>query len=133
MEDNNSFIDVFGLAKSYVRKNQVLTYNNFKKKSKVGDKLAGHELLQNSILKKKGLTKKRLDTDASKNNPVIALDDETHKIVNKAQIDQKTSEMNVVDNIETNAKILSDNGVPQTKVNAIKKQAIKHAKNLKIY
>ncbi|CAM4076983.1 RHS repeat-associated core domain-containing protein [Flavobacterium branchiophilum] len=133
VEDSNSVIDVFGLAKSYVRKNQVLTYNNFKKKSKVGDKLAGHELLQNSILKKKGLTKKRLDTDASKNNPVIALDDETHKIVNKAQIDQKTSEMNVVDNIETNAKILSDNGVPQTKVNAIKKQAIKHAKNLKIY
>ena len=134
VQDSNSYIDPFGLSsKTYVKKNEVLTYDNFRKKSKVGDNLEGHEVLQNSILKQKGLTKKRLDTDASKNNPVIALDKDTHKKVNKAQIEQGTKDMSVKESIEANSKILSDNGVPDTSVNQIKNDAISHAQNLNIY
>ncbi len=133
VHDTNGWIDIFGLSKTYVQENEVLPFNDFRKKSKVGDNLEGHEVLQNAILKQKGLTNKRLDTDASKKNPVIALNKDVHTKINKSQIEKGTKDMSVKESINVNSKILIDNGVPKASVDKIKADSIQHAKDLKIY
>ena len=57
-----------------IKENEVTTYQDFFDRSVVGDGLEGHEVLQNSWLKKHGvISGPRLAEEASKNNPVIAL------------------------------------------------------------
>ena len=130
------WIDELGLQKKRgtttcpIKKNEVTTYKDFRDRSVVGDKLEGHEVLQNAILKDRGLAGKRLDSDASKSNPVIALEKDTHTNVNREQIQQGTSNMPPRQSININCQILLNQGVPKGAVEKIKNMAIKHAKNL---
>ena len=51
----------------------------------VGDNLEGHEVRQHANLKANDLAANRLSTEASRNNPVIALMHEQQQIINIAQ------------------------------------------------
>lgn len=128
----NSQIDIYGLLKKGeqpIQPYEVTTYNEFRRKSVKGDGLEGHELLQNIVLEKEGLASTRFSTDASKNNPVIALPESIHTEVSAKQIALDTKNMSPMDNIKTNAQILRDAGVPLDIVNNLENKAIAHAKN----
>lgn len=81
------------------------------------------------MLEKEGLASTRFSTDASKNNPVIALPESIHTEVSAKQIALDTKNMSPMDNIKTNAQILRDAGVPLDIVNNLENKAIAHAKN----
>ena len=128
----NSQIDIYGLLKKGeqpIQPYEVTTYNEFRRKSVKGDGLEGHELLQNIVLEKEGLASTRFSTDASKNNPVIALPESIHTEVSAKQIALDTKNMSPMDNIKTNAQILRDAGVPLDIVDNLENKAIAHAKN----
>lgn len=128
----NFQIDIYGLLKKGekpIQTYEVTTYNEFRRKSVKGDGLEGHELLQNVILEKEGLTSTRFSTDASKNNPIIALPESIHAEVSAKQIALDTKNMSPMDNIKANAKILKDVGVPPDIVDDLESKAIRHAKD----
>ncbi len=54
-----------------IKPNEVTTYDDFRKRSVVGDELEGHEVLQHANLKNRGLATTRLSTDASKNKALL--------------------------------------------------------------
>lgn len=130
----NGVIDILGLLKKNeipVQKNEVTTYREFKRKSVPGDDLEGHEILQHAVLVNEGLVDgARLSGSASKDNPVIALDAETHSLVNAKQLEAGTQTMNPIDNIEANAKILKDVGIDDVVVADLEKKAKKHYDSL---
>ncbi|MCR5291724.1 MAG: hypothetical protein K6E28_02405 [Eubacterium sp.] len=64
---------------------EVTTYDDFRTRSCVGDGLEGHEMWQHSNMKNKGYATTRLSTEASRNNPVIALPHKVHVDVNRQQ------------------------------------------------
>ena len=68
-----------------IQKGDITTYEDFVMRSVVGDKLEGHELWQHANLRANGLADERLSTEASRQNPVIALDQATQQQVNAAQ------------------------------------------------
>ena len=123
----NKFDDV---PKRLIRKYEVTTYEDFVNRSVVGDNLEGHEIWQHANLKSKGLATERLSTDASKNNPVIALERSQHNVVKKAQHSFDAASQTPRENIEVNARILYEIGIPQKIVNRIVKKAVRHAQNL---
>lgn len=128
----NNRIDIYGLLKrgeKPIQANEVTTYNEFRRKSVKGDGLEGHELLQNIVLEKEGLASTRFSTDASKNNPVIALPESIHAEVSAKQIALDTKNMSPMDNIKTNAQILRDVGVSSEIVDDLESKAIVHAKS----
>ncbi|MDC6133994.1 RHS domain-containing protein, partial [Burkholderia gladioli] len=125
-----SWVDQLGLAGTPIQENEVTTYSDFVKRSAVGDRLEGHEVLQHAWLKNQGLASNRLSTDASKNNPVIALNCDCHKAVNKAQRALDVTKQTAQQNIEANADILRANGIPDATVDNIRQAALNHAKTL---
>jgi uncharacterized protein RhaS with RHS repeats len=130
----NGWIDVFGLLKkgeTPIQENEVTTYNEFRRKSESGDNLEGHEVLQHAVLQKEGLMDgERLSGDASKNNPVIALNHDVHQQVNAAQLAQGTQNMPPIESIETNAQILRDAGIDDEIVDDIEAKAKEHYESL---
>ena len=116
-----------------IKENEVTTYQDFFYRSVVGDGLEGHEVLQNSWLKKHGvISGPRLAEEASKNNPVIALPHDVHVSVNQAQRGLDVTSQTALENINSNIKILKEQGIPQGTLDTIKEQAIKHVKDLGI-
>ena len=114
-----------------IQQNEVTTYQDFNDRSVVGDNLEGHELWQHANLKANDLATNRLSTDASKNNPVIALDRDTHVQVNQAQRSIDAANQTPMENIEANTQILRDNpNVPNDQVDVLHDQAVQHANNL---
>lgn len=114
-----------------IKSGEVTTYQDFAKRSLPGDKLAGHELWQHANLKAKGLATERLSTAASKNNPVIALDQAAHAKVNAAQRALNAAEMTPLENIKANAAILRKlNAAPEKTIKQLEEAAIRHAKSL---
>lgn len=115
-----------GRVKLPIQKHDITTYQDFVDRSVVGDNLEGHELWQHSNLKANNLATNRLSTPASKRNPVIALDKDTHKIINSAQKNLDAVNQAPIENVKSNAKILLDSGIPLTKVGKILVMALKH-------
>jgi hypothetical protein len=110
--------------------NEVTTFQEFRRRSIIGDKLEGHELLQHSVLKQEGLATERLSTEASKKHPIIALSRRTHRTVNKLQTAAGTARMPAAQGIKENANIIRTVGVPTARVDEAERQALEHAKSL---
>ncbi|NOQ26245.1 MAG: toxin [Bacteroidales bacterium] len=120
------------VVKGSIKLNEVTTFDDFTKRSVVGDNLEGHEVLQHANLNERGLTITRLSTEASKSNPVIALEKATHQEVNAAQKVLKPRIQSGIENIKSNTEILRRNpNIPNSAVKKIKKAAIKHNKKLR--
>ena len=116
-----------------IKENEVTTYQDFFDRSVVGDELEGHEVLQNSWLKKHGvISGPRLAEEASKKNPVIALPHDVHVNVNQAQRSLDVTSQTALENINSNIKILKEQGIPQGTLDTLKEQAIKHIQDLGI-
>ena len=95
--------------KKPLQKGEITTYEDFKKRSEKGDNLEGHELWQHANLKSHDLATERLSTDASKKNPVMVLDKQTHAQVNAAQravdASSQTPKQNIGDNVDILRKL----------------------------
>ena len=102
----------------------------------MGDGLSGHELLQNAWLKVKGHTSKRGTGPASRDNPAIALKDDQHKRVDKAQSElglhdaAELDKLEAEDVIELNYDILYEDGIPVEQLDSLLEQSLDHAENL---
>ncbi|WP_297429542.1 RHS repeat-associated core domain-containing protein [Clostridium sp.] len=102
-----------------IQKFEVTNYEDFRNRSVKGDNLEGHELLQHAYLRDEylapnDLPKNRLSSDASKNNPVIALDKDLHKQVNQLQKENvPTSGVSGRVHIEGNIRVLEQLNVPE--------------------
>ncbi len=88
--DSSGYARTCKRSNNYVKKNEVTDYYDFRERSKKGDKLEGHELLQHAFLRDNylipnNLSIVRLGSKASCKNPVIALPSKIHKKVNKLQ------------------------------------------------
>lgn len=79
---------------------------------------------------KKQLKKPRLAEDVSKKNPVIALNKEIHKKVNKTQRNLDIANQTEIENIEANIKTLEDTGIAKISIDEIAKLAKEQAKNI---
>ena len=134
VSNTNRWVDRFGLIKTGetpIQKNEVTTFGEFRRKSVPGDNLEGHELLQHSVLQNEGLVDgARLSSDASKNNPVIALDAETHAKVSAAQMEAGTQNMKPIESIEANARILREVGIDAATVSDIETKSKEHYASL---
>ena len=116
---------------SPIRPNEVTTLQDFKNRSVIGDNVEGHELLQHSNLNKRELATTRSSTDASKNNPVIALDRATHRDVTQAQRAINARAQSGGQNIEDNARILRDHpDIPNSAVDLLEELAKRHNDSL---
>lgn len=71
---------------------------------------------QQANIKAIGLGDTRLSTDISKNNPVIALDVQTHKAVDTEQRAWDPRGQTPVENIRSNARVLVDLDVAPVRV-----------------
>jgi len=96
-----------------VKPGEMTAFEDFDARSVKGDQLEGHEPLQHAILKREGKAQERLSTEASRKNPVVALEKSVHAEVNKAQRLAKTAEMPVPESIKANIDIL----IEKAKVN----------------
>ena len=104
----------------------------FKARSVIGDEIEGHELLQHALLKREGLaTSRRLGTEASKKNPVIALDEATHDKISAAQRSLDVAAQTARQNIEANVALLRQYGdVSRRTIQKLANKAIEHARTL---
>jgi hypothetical protein len=109
-----------------IRIYEITTYEDFVDRSTVGDELEGHEIWQHANLKAKGLAQQRFSTEASRKNPVIALEKSKHIMINSAQKSINASSQSARQNIEANIRILSNNGVPQKSIHELAKKAVEH-------
>lgn len=114
-----------------IRENEVTTFGDFKDRSVIGDRLEGHEVWQHANLNERGLATARHASDASKSNPVIALDRDAHLNVSRAQREIDARTQTPTENIESNVKILRDLKVaPVENIDKLHQMAIDHAKSL---
>jgi hypothetical protein len=115
-----------------IQENEVTTYRDFDKRSVPYDDIEGHEVLQHSNLNERGLVEKRLGNDASKDNPVIALDKDVHKQVTKEQRSIDARNQTREQNIRSNTSILRENpGIPNDAVDKVETAALKHNERLR--
>jgi len=130
------WIDPLGLSckaskSGPIKANEVTTFQDFRNRSKIGDNLEGHEALQHANLNERGLATTRLSTDASKNNPVIALEKSVHKEVNKVQRNLSPRTQTGTQNISDNIQILRDNpNIPNDVIDQLERMAIEHNSGL---
>ena len=114
-----------------IRENEVTSFGNFKDRSVIGDRLEGHEVWQHANLNQQGLATARHASDASKNNPVIALDRDMHIEVNRAQRALDARAQTPRENIDANVQILRNlNAAPEENINTLHRMAIDHADKL---
>jgi RHS repeat-associated protein len=137
MLSNPEIVEKLGFAAGFigstrgVKPGDVMSYRDFAKRSVVGDKIEGHEVWQFSNMRANGVASKRLGTDASKNNPVVALSKETHQQVTVAQRSIDASNQTPVQNIQANANVLRQTkAVSESVISRIEKWALEHAKKL---
>ena len=101
-----------------------------------GDKLAGHELLQNFWLKVKYNVERGIGT-LSRDNPSVAVSKEVHAAIGEEQRalglfdEAKVANMTAEQNINLNALAMRRaGGVPEYVINQLKEQALEHANTL---
>jgi YD repeat-containing protein len=126
-----AFSRVESAAAGPVRSGEITTFKDFVDRSVVGDMLEGHELWQHANLRANGLVTSRLATAASRDNPVIALEQSLHKEVNVAQRALNPAMQTPVENIRANAEILRVQGsLPEALISEAERRAIAHARAL---
>lgn len=109
---------------------EVAPYADFTKRSVVGDNLEGHEMWQHANLNEHGYATSRMSTEASKNNPVMALPHDVHVQVNRAQSALDARAQEPLDNIKANADLLYNNpNIPNDKVTEQYNATIEHYNN----
>lgn len=119
-------LSVKGGSKS-IKPYEVTTDDDFRTRSVVGDGLEGHEMWQHSNMKNKGYATTRLSTEASRNNPVIALPHEVHVDVNRQQYLFDGKNQTPFENIINNANIMyNNNDIPNEQVTKQLIDALKH-------
>jgi RHS repeat-associated protein len=125
-------IDILGQgSEDAVQVNEITTYASFKDRSIIGDNLQGHELWMFANQKAHGAATARLGNAASRNNPVIALDNATHAQISAAQAALDPASMTPLENIDACAAIMRRlNSASPEKIDALQKLAIQHAKSL---
>ena len=103
---------------------------------RTGDKLAGHEVLQNLWLELKYKIQRGVG-DISRDNPAVALSKEVHEAVTNEQralglLDEaKVAKMTAEENINLNAIAMKKTGlIPPDVINQVTEQALNHARNL---
>jgi hypothetical protein len=112
-----------------VQAGEVTTYKDFDSRSPKGDDLFGHELWQHANIKAHGLATRRFSTGVSQDNPVIALDRDTHNKVTSAQRALDPARQTPIDNINSNAEILRRlNAAPPEVIELLRQKAIDHAR-----
>ena len=110
---------------------EVTTYEDFKNRSVVGDNIEGHEMWQHANLNENGYATTRLSTDASKNNPVMALPHEVHVDVNRAQSELNARTQAPMQNVMDNAQILYNHpAIPNDKVDEFLKKTQEHVNDV---
>ena len=115
-------------AKAPVKEGEITTLQDANKRGVKGDKLEAHEPWQHANQKAQGLTEKRLDTAASKDNPVVMLDQTTHKEVTAAQKSFDPKAQTPGENINANINILRDKtGLTQQQIEELERLAKEHA------
>jgi hypothetical protein len=111
----------------YVKPYEVTTYEDFRRRSKPGDGLEGHEMWQHANINENGYATTRLSTDASKKNPVMALPHEVHVDVNNAQRSINARLQTPTENINSNAQILYNHEkVPNSAVDKMLNDSLNH-------
>jgi RHS repeat-associated protein len=114
-----------------IQEGEITTYQDFMNRSVVGDNLEGHELWQNANLKAQGLAPARLSTLASRNNPIIALDQPIHAQLTIAQQAFDAASQAPIENINTNATLMRLlDAAPEDAVTQLQQLATEHAKRL---
>jgi hypothetical protein len=99
------------------------------------DRLAGHELLQNLWLEVKGFGL-RLKTDASRNNPAVALSQSEHAEVGRQQgrlglnLRSNLEGMSAEQNIEQNVLAMRRAGIPENVIQALRAESLRYAATL---
>jgi hypothetical protein len=117
------------------------TYESFNYKGskqfpgRTGDKLAGHEMLQNIWLERHGYGP-RLSSDASKHNPAVGLSQAEHAEVGRQQVKlgldgPGVAKMTAAQNIELNAQAMRRAGIREDVIQQLKAAALKYAAELK--
>jgi hypothetical protein len=100
-----------------------------------GDRLQGHEVLENLWLEVHGFGG-RGESATSRNNPAVALSESEHTEVGRQQrtlglFDRgKLAHMSAEQVIELNATAMRRAGIPHDVIETIKKQALDYAKTL---
>jgi hypothetical protein len=100
-----------------------------------GDKLAGHELLENLWLEVKGFGK-RLASAASRDNPAVGLTHAEHAEVGRQQralglFDRtQLANMGAQDVIDQNALAMRRAGIPNDVIETLRREAMRHAASL---
>lgn len=135
VEDPTRLTDPLGLDP--LSQGDLDRYGNFNTTDRVGDGLAGHEVLQNAWLQAHGHNPAGHGVgSASRGNPSIALDGPTHGAVGRAQrragLFRRANllAMRASENIAKNARILLDAGFPEYQVRALVQLARNHAANV---
>jgi hypothetical protein len=111
---------------------------NFNKTENKYDGFAGHEMLQHGWLKANGLAgEQRGSTEASYNNPAMALSSPIHKAVGAQQAalglnnPETLGKMSALENIESNAvAMVRAGGIPLDAIEKQIGQAVEHGQNL---
>ncbi len=111
-----------------IRENERASFEDFRARSRVGDQLEGHELLQHAVLKREGLATTRLSTPASRQNPVIAVNRRKHIELNRAQSGLDVANQSALENIAANARILHQAGYSRREIQKLTNKAIEHAR-----
>ncbi|MBX3271053.1 MAG: RHS domain-containing protein [Sandaracinaceae bacterium] len=126
--------DPHGLARTPLRGGDIDAYGNFNAAGRVGDGLAGHELLQNAWLQAHGYNTAGHGVGAaSRGNPAVALGHDAHRQVSRAQRDaglfrrSNLLRMRASENIARNAQILRELGTPEYQVRVLEREARQHA------
>jgi len=121
-------------GRSRLREYDMDVYSTFRNRR--GDKLAGHEMLQNLWLKTKHLAGRRGTGRHSRDNPAVALSSRMHTRVGVEQRrlglfnKEKVAKMTATENIELNALAMKRAGVPDYVIETLKKEALRHAGTL---
>ena len=122
------------LTQPPVKAGERASLEDFRARSVSGDALEGHEIVQHAKLRDQGLAgKRRLSTPASRENPVIALEKQTHAEVTAEQVKQGTKDLPIVKSLRANVKILLEKTeVPRQEIAKLLKDAYAHAKKWKV-
>ena len=116
-----------------LREGDIDRYGAFNTPSRVGDRLAGHEVLQNAFLKATGQILSRGVGPVSRNNPSLAVSKELHLRIDAAQRarglwdSKRLAGMTDEEVIARNVAALEEAGVERSQIVIVEREAVRHA------
>jgi hypothetical protein len=120
-------------GKTPLREGDIDRYGGFNTKSRVGDSLEGHEVIQNAYLKAIGEIEERGVGEISRGNPSLAVSEELHGRIDAAQralgLWDRANLARLSDQeiINKNIQALEIAGVEPTQVEIIRREATRYA------